>query len=369
MSRPTYAEVDLEAIRQNLRALKVLMGPGVKVLGVIKADGYGHGMVPVGQALEEAGADMLGVALVEEGIELRVAGITLPILVMNILPANEVGAAMEYSLQTMIDDLRTAREIEDQAGRRQTVIQVHLKIDTGMNRLGIRSEEVASAAESLRGMKHLALAGAYTHLACADDENDEVTRQQLARFDEALRGLRAAGFQPPLLHLANSSASIAQPAARFNLVRSGLALYGIRPCRAAAKVNLRPALALKSHVAHLKRVHRGEGVGYGHTWRAQRESILGVLPIGYADGYPRSLSNRGQARVAGRLVPVIGTVCMDAMMVDLTDIESPRVGQVATLIEASHESPLSVEAVARLCGTIPYEILTGLSRRIPRLYR
>jgi len=369
MPRPTYAEVDLGAIRANFRALKSHVGPRVKMLAIVKADAYGHGAVPVSRALQEAGADMLGVAMVEEGVELRRAGLALPILVMGPLPADEIPAAMEHDLRPTVNDLATAQEIERQAAACGKVVRVHLKVDTGMNRLGVRAEEAPLAVESVSRMGHLALEGLYTHFACADEEDADASWQQLMRLQAALAGMRSAGRSPPLVHSANSAALLALPDAHFDMVRSGLALYGIRPCPAAAGVDLRPALALHSQVAHLKRVRAGEGVSYGHTWRAPRDSLLGVLPIGYADGYPRALSNRSSVRVAGRLAPVRGTICMDAAMVDLTDIPDAPVGTPVTLLEASHASPLSAAALASLCGTIPYEILTGLARRVPRVYR
>ena len=368
MSRPTFAEIELAAVRDNYRTLKSLLAPQVKVLGVVKADAYGHGAVPVARTLEAAGIDMLAVALVEEGIELRVAGIGRPILVMGAIPADEIAAAMEYDLTPTIDDLSTAREIESQAAARNRTVRVHLKIDTGMNRLGVRAEDAADAAAAVAAMKHLVLEGAYTHLACADEDGHAATPEQLDRFRRALDAMRAAGVRPALVHAANSSAAIALAEARFDMVRPGLALYGIRPCPAARPLALRPALTLKTRVVHLKHIRPGEGVSYGHKWVADRRSTLGVLPIGYADGYPRALYNGGMARVAGRLCPIRGVVCMDMLLVDLTEVPEPRVGLGATLIEADHSSPISAEALAKLCGTIPYEILTGIGRRVPRVY-
>ena len=368
MPRPTYAEVDLDAIRHNYHVMRSRLGVGVKLLGIVKADAYGHGAAPVARTLEEVGADMFGVALVEEGIELRAAGIQKPILIMGLLPPEEVPAAIEHRLAATIDDLATALELETQAARCHGRLHVHLKIDTGMNRLGVRAEEAPQAFAAVSRLQHLAIDGAYTHFACADGEDDGVSEQQLARLSAALAGMRSAGASVPLVHSANSAAILSIREAHFGMVRSGLALYGVRPCAAASDAGLRPALSLHSRVVHLKRVRRGEGVSYGHTWRAARDSVLGLVPIGYADGYRRALSNRGQVRIAGRLCPVVGVVCMDATLVDLTDLVAPSVGQPATLIEADNSSPISADAIARLCQTIPYEILTGIGRRVPRIY-
>jgi alanine racemase len=245
---------------------------------------------------------------------------------------------------------------------------VHLKIDTGMNRLGFRAEEMPEAAAAIARMDRLKLEGAYTHFACANEDDEQPSRDQLMRLEAALADLKSAGMAPPLVHAANSAAILKIKNAHFDMVRSGLALYGIRPCAAASRADLRPALALRSRVVHLKRVRRGEGVSYGHRWKAPCDSLLGVLPVGYADGYRRLLSNRAQVRIAGRLCPVRGTICMDATMVDLTDVPGAEVGMEATLLEASHDSPLSAGALAELCDTIAYEILTGISGRVPRVY-
>jgi len=368
MPRPTYAQVDLGAVRDNFRALATLAAPRIKVLGVVKADAYGHGAVEVSRTLQDAGIDMLGVALVEEGVLLREAGIRAPILVMGTLPADEMDAALAHDLRVTVADLATAAALQRRAAACRRRARVHLKIDTGMNRLGFRAEEAAAAARAVAAMKRLVVEGAYTHFACADEDGHEATGRQLARLRRAIAAMRAAGVRPPLVHAANSSALITTPAAHFNMVRPGLALYGVRPCPAAAKIRLKPAMTLKTEVAHLKVVRPGEGVSYGHRWKAKRDALLGLLPIGYADGYPRALWRRGKVRVAGRLCPIRGVICMDAMLVDLTAVPDPRVGMPVTLIEDDHASPLSAEALARLCGTIPYEILTGIGSRVPRVY-
>jgi alanine racemase len=375
MPRPTYAQVDLGAIRHNLRALRALLAPRVKVLGVVKADAYGHGAARVARTLQDAGIDMLAVALVEEGVLLRRAGIRAPILVMGTLPADDMDAALAHNLRVTVADLATAAALQRRAAARRRRAVVHLKIDTGMSRMGFRPEEAAAAARTVAAMKRLVLEGAYTHFACADEDGHlpgrqagEATGRQLARLRRALAAMRDAGVRPPLVHAANSSALITMPAAHFNMVRPGLALYGVRPCPAAAKVRLTPALTLKTQVAHLKAVRPGEGVSYGHRWKAKRNTLLGLLPIGYADGYPRALWHRGKVRVAGRLCPIRGVICMDATLVDLTAVSDPHVGMPATLIEADPAGPLSAESLARLCGTIPYEILTGIGSRVPRVY-
>jgi alanine racemase len=369
MPRPTVAEVSLDAIRSNVRALRARLQHDVRMMGIVKAEAYGHGAVPVARTLEEEGIAMLAVALVEEGVALREAGIRVPILVMGAMPADEVATAVRHNLRATVDDAAAAAGLEHEAAACGRSLAVHLKINTGMNRLGVPSGEIREAARTVSHMEHLVIEGAYTHFACADrDDGDEITGRQLLRFQQAIAALRSANVAPPMVHSANSAAVVALGPAHFNMVRPGLAVYGIRPTEAARRLDLRPALALKSRVVHISRLAAGEGVSYGFTWRAARPSIVGLLPIGYADGYRRSLSNKGHVRVAGHLCPVVGTVCMDATMIDLTEVPGAAVGLEATLIEADNDSPISAAAVAGLCGTIPYEILTGLSPRVRRVY-
>jgi alanine racemase len=370
MPRPTFAEIDLTAIRDNIRALRHRLQADVRLMGIVKADAYGHGAVPVSRTLEADGVQMLAVALVEEGVELREAGIRTPILVMGAMPVDEVTTAVRYNLQATVDDAASAVALEHEAASCSRPLTVHLKIDTGMHRLGVPAGDVREAAVTVAQMPHLVVEGAYTHFACADrDDGDEDTGRQLLKFQQALASLAGARVRPACIHTANSAAIVGLGTAHFNMVRPGLAMYGIRPTAAARSVALRPALSLKSKVVHLKRVPRGEGVSYGFTWRAERDSLVALLPVGYADGYRRALSNRGKIRVAGCLCPTVGTICMDATLVDVTDVPGAAVGMEAVLIEADNDSPLSAAAVASLCGTIPYEILTGLSCRVPRVYK
>jgi alanine racemase len=369
MPRPTFAEVNLSAIRGNIRALRQRLQHDVHLMGIVKADAYGHGAVPVARTLEEEGVQMLAVAMVEEGVVLREAGIRTPILVMGAMPLDEVATAVRHDLRATVDDAASAVALEHEAAACSRPLEVHLKIDTGMNRLGVPAGDVRRTATAVAHMPHLVVEGAYTHFACADrDDGEEATGRQLLKFQQALAALAGARVTPTCIHTANSAAIVGLGPAHFNMVRPGLAMYGVRPTAAARTVPLQPALTLRSKVVHLKRVPRGEGVSYGYTWRAERDSLVGLLPVGYADGYRRALSNRGQVRVAGRLCPVVGTVCMDATLVDVTDVPGAAVGMDAVLIEADNDSPLSVSAVASLCGTIPYEIFTGLSCRVPRVY-
>ncbi len=367
--RPTVAEARLGAMEANLRAVKGLVGEEVGVMAVVKADAYGHGAVPVARALAGAGVDALGVVLVCEGVELREAGLELPILVMGTPFADDFDALVTHDLAASLDTLGAARALDAAAARAGQRAAWHLKVDTGMNRLGVRSEDAVALATEAAKLDHLDFTGVFTHFACAECGGHPTIPAQLKRFSQVLAGLRAAAIRPETIHAANSSATITLPATHYTMVRPGLALYGIAPSpEAAARVALEPALSVRTRVARIKRVREGEGVSYGHTWRASRESTIGVLPVGYGDGYPRALSNRGRVRAGGALAPVVGAVCMDATMVDLTDVPGAAEGTEVTVLEADAASPLSAAAIAETAGTIPYEILTGLTKRVPRVY-
>ncbi len=370
MSRPTVADVDLEALVHNLAAVRATVGPDTRVLGVVKADAYGHGAVPVARALERAGIASLGVILASEGVALRQAGVRCPILILGTLFPGDAEAAVAHDLAAMVDSPEAARALDAAAARAGRRATAHLKIDTGMHRLGVPDEEAGAFASQLTGLARVDVEGVYTHFACAEQPDHPSLASQLARFRRAMDAVRAAGLAPRLAHAANSAAAVLQPEGRFDMVRAGLALYGIAPSIPAAIAcpTLKPVLSLRTEIARTKRVPAGGGVSYGHTWTAPRASRVAVLPVGYGDGYPRALSGKARVRIEGRLCPVVGRVCMDATMADVTDVPEAEAGTPVRLIEADVVSPLSAAGLADLAGTIPYEILTGLSKRVPRHY-
>ncbi len=368
--RPTRAEVDLGALVRNVRALRSV-APGVALLAMVKADAYGHGAALIARALETEGVEMLGVALVEEGLALRQAGVGTDILVL--------GGAYEGAWEAMVQvGLCPAVFREDHlealaaaARKLGTVPRAHLKVDTGMARLGAQPQEVPALLARARVLQ-VDVQGVMSHFANADLADAGVTQEQLKMFRAVLAQVDAAGFRPRWRHLANSAAMVALPAARegesLNLVRPGLALYGISPAPWIVPPQpLEPVLSWKTAVVHLKTVPPGTAVSYGGTWTAQRPTRIATLPVGYADGYPRRLSNRGQVLVRGQRAPLVGRVCMDLCMVDVTDVAGAALGDEVVLLGRQGSEQVGAVELAGWLETIPYEVLCGVGARVPRV--
>jgi alanine racemase len=368
--RPAWAEVDLEAVRANTRALTELAHPAA-LLAVVKADGYGHGAVPIARAVLDAGASWLGVALVEEGIELRSAGIDAPVLVLSEPPPAAAPEVVEQELtptvytSSGIDAL--AKAVAD-AGR-DVPLPVHLKVDTGMHRVGCTLDEALDLIELVASRPELELEAVCTHFAVADEPEHPYTGEQLGLFDGFLDRLEAARGRPRLVHAANSAGLLAHPAARYDLVRAGIALYGVPPAPTVADlVALRPALSLRARVTHVQRLPGGSRVSYGLRYELARDSTVATIPIGYADGVPRNLGIAGgEVLVHGRRAPIAGTVTMDQLMVDAGD-ESVEVGDEIVLLGAQGDDEITAQEWAEHLGTIAYEIVTGIGSRVPRQY-
>lgn len=365
MPRPTVARIDASALRFNFAVLRGALRDDVRVLAVVKADGYGHGAAIVAPVLADAGADAFGVATVAEGVELREAGISQSILVLTGAAADDVDAVHEYRLTVALADLDMARRVAARLGSRR--LGVHLKIDTGMGRLGVAPSDLPSFLTHLRGLSQLEVQGVFSHLGDADDAHGEYTNVQLQRFQEAIATVRVFGFVPRAAHLANSVAALTRADTHFNLVRPGIALYGVRP--PGAKVDLLPVMSLRTRIWQLKEVPAGQAISYGQTFVTKRHSRIAVLPIGYADGYDRSLSNRAAVLVRGRRAPVVGRVCMDLTLADVTDIPGAQVDDEVTLWGRDGDSQIAVEEVAQWQDSIPYEVLTRVGKRVPRVVK
>ncbi|MBV8775527.1 MAG: alanine racemase [Deltaproteobacteria bacterium] len=368
--RPTVAEIDLGALRANYLALSEFAN-GARIMAVVKADAYGHGAVAVARALREEGCGHFAIASVEEGAELRAAGISEPIYLLGGFFAEQAQRIVELDLVAPIFDLSIVEPLDRAAealGKRQ--FAVHLKIDTGATRLGVLPADLDAAADALHQARVLRLEGVFTLLANAGDLTSPVTEHQLFLFRQALQALREAGFELSLNHVANSAAMVLRPDAHFNLMRPGLALYGLPPVHALReRVELRPVMTFKTRLMQLKHVPAGCGVSYGHTFITSRASNIGVLPVGYADGYRRGLQMGGEVIVRGRRAPVVGAICMDLTMIDLTDVPGARMGDEVILWGGAGEAMISVNDVARLAQTISYEMLCTVGRRVPRVYR
>ncbi|HMJ14034.1 MAG TPA: alanine racemase [Polyangiaceae bacterium] len=370
--RPTRAEVNLAHLRHNLRVLQ-RAAAGAPVWGVLKADGYGHGAKAVARTLERAGAAGVCVALLEEAIELRQAGIRAPILVMGGYYGRAWGELLRHDLTPVVHDPGQVEALAQEVRYSGSEpVRVHLKVDTGMSRLGALPRDLPGVADALSRYPEVRLEGLMTHFACADEGEPELLDAQLDSFDEATRHLKSLGFSASVRHAANSAALLRSPRARLDLVRPGIALFGVSPAPGLSN-ELRPAMRVRTEIVALRDVPSGQAVGYGATFRARRPTRVATIAMGYADGLSRALSNRGEVLVAGRRAPIIGVVSMDMTMIDVTDVPVARVGDECVVLGAQKgpcgEDHVSAEEMARRLGTIPWEVLTSISRRVPRFYR
>ena len=366
--RPAWVEIDLDALSHNLRVLRRRVGEA-RILAVVKADAYGHGAIAVARALERRGVDWLGVALVEEGAKLRRSGVELPILVLGTIQAGEIDEARAHRLTPAVSSLDQLA-MWARATTESTAVSVHVKVDTGMHRLGLSPREWREAADLLAATPGLRLDGLLSHLAESEDLGSELTARQEESYQEALAIFHPAGATPsgaprPLLHLANSAAALHRPTTRHSLVRAGLALYGIDP--AGLETELAGVMRVKARLVQVREVEAGERVGYGGSWIAERPSLIGVAPLGYADGYPWRLGNRARAFIDGAFVPVVGAVSMDMVTLDLT-ATAAEVGTIVTLLAGSAEQGPTAVELAERAGTVPYEILCHFGLRLPKQY-
>lgn len=366
--RPARVEVDLDAVRDNVRSLADLVAPAA-VLAVVKADGYGHGSVPVARAALEAGAVRLGVAIVQEGVRLREAGIDAPILLLSEPPRQAAAAVVRHGLTATVYTRAGIESLGAAAAAAGARVSVHLKVDTGMHRVGCTPADAVGLARLVAEHPSLELEGVFTHFAVADEPQDPYTAEQVARFDEVLAALAAAGLRPTLVHAANSAGAIAHPAARFDLVRVGITVYGIAPSAALDPVaGLRPALRLTSAVSFVKRVPAGSHLSYGLRYEVVADATIATVPVGYADGVPRRLGEvGGEVLIGGTRHPIAGTVTMDQLLVDVGDAEVVAGDEVVLIGRQGDEEITAADWASRL-GTIAYEIVCGIGPRVPREY-
>ncbi|MCA9628620.1 MAG: alanine racemase [Myxococcales bacterium] len=370
--RPTRAEVNLANLRHNLRVVQRHAG-SAQVWAVLKADGYGHGAKAIARTLERAGAKGICVALLEEGVELREAGIKLPILVMGGYYGRAHGELLRHDLIPVVSDLDQVEALAEEVRfTGSEAARVHLKVDTGMARLGALPKDVRKLAEVLRSRAELKLHGLMTHFACADSGDPATVAEQLGVFQAASDELAALGLVPEVRHAANSAALLSHAPSCLDIVRPGIALFGVAPGQVEC-TELRPVMSVKSELISVREISAGQGVGYGWTWKASRPSRIATVPMGYADGLSRGLSNRGHVLVRGRRAPVVGVVSMDMTMIDVTDVEGADLGDEAVLLGRQKgvlgEECISAGEIAQHLGTIPWEVLTAVSRRVPRFYR
>ena len=367
-----YVEISLEAIGHNIREVKKRLPEGVKLLGVVKANAYGHGAVPVASYLENQ-VDYFATATIEEAVELRENGISAPILILGYVSPSQYSDLVEYDITQTIDSDAQALALEKEAARQNRKAKAHLAVDTGMTRIGFQvTEHDADEAAKIADLPHIELEGMFTHFSCADQEDKTYCSMQMEKYDKMTALLAERGVTIPLRHICNSAGIMEFDDHRFEMVRSGIITYGIYPPEKVKKerLDLIPALSWKSHVIHVKEVGPGIGVSYGATYVTEKPMTrIATVSAGYADGYPRALSNQGCVLIHGKKAPIIGRICMDQMMVDVTDIPDVQVEDVVTLVGTDGDETITIEEIANPAARFDYEMLCDISSRVTRVYK
>lgn len=367
--RPVWVEIDLNAVRHNLAEIRRLVGPQVEIMAVVKAEAYGHGAVKIAQTALQSGASRLGVALPEEGIALRKAGINAPILVFSPLLTDQAETMVRYDLTPTICMLEPAVALSRAAVAAGKKVPCHVKLDTGMNRIGIPAQEGIVFIKKMQSLPGILFEGVFSHLATADERDKEYARHQMKTFNKVIIDLKNEGLLPPKVHLANSAGIIDLPLAYYNLVRPGIILYGMYPSPEVEtdRIRLQPVFSLKTKVVFKKRVPQGSAVSYGRKYVTPRETTIVTLPIGYADGWSRRLSGKAEVLISGKRFPIVGAICMDLCMVDVSD-EPVEIGQEVVLIGSQGSETITAEEIGGYLGTINYEVTCMINDRVPRRY-
>ncbi len=366
---PTRAEVYLDRLQSNVRSILGHIGPEVKLLAVVKADAYGHGAVAVGRAAVNAGVHMLAVYTVAEGYYLRRAGISDPVVVFGPIEPWQAKKCVAHTLTPCVASLELGKALSEAATSACLTVPYHIEVDTGLTRYGIEPEETLPLIKALNKLPGLRREGLFTHFATADEESKEVVWKQFKRFKRVRNLLAEHDITFPLCHVAASSATLDFPEMHLDMVRCGICLYGYYPSPFVSRsVPLQPVMALGSRLARVHSVPKGAGVSYGHDWKATRRSVIGLVPFGYADGMPRPVQGKGSVLVRGKRAPIVGRVAMDQFMVDLTKVPGAQQGDDVTIIGRSGEDEITADEIGEWAGTISYDVLAGVSPRVPRLY-
>lgn len=366
---PTYASVDLDALVYNLTQFRGILSAGCDIIAVVKANAYGHGAVEIAKTLMRHGITRVAVVSIDEGITLRKAGIKAAIVVLGPLFPEQISDLVAHQLTPIISDAALLPDLARVAALLPQPYPVHLKVDTGMRRLGLSQSELAPLLSSKSFPTSLRLEGFMTHLADSDGETTAVTEQQLVRFNQAIDTVKFYGLHVPLIHAANSGGAVRFPQAHFSAVRPGIMLYGCHTMPSSVSVpDLKPVFSLQTHVAQIRTIQPGDTISYNGTFTARRPTRVAVLPIGYADGLSRRVSNRGQVLIRGQRAPIVGLVCMDMVMVDITEVPGAVVGDEVVLIGRQGQDRITATEMATWTGTIPYEVLCSIGPRVPRVY-
>ena len=366
--RPTRAEIDLSAVSYNIAQIKKKVAPA-DIMAVVKADGYGHGMVQVARCAVKNGINFFAVELIEEAVTLRENEITAPILVFGFAIPELTPVFVEHDLTVTIYEWRSAEALEKAAAAAGKRVPVHINVDTGMGRAGVDWQNAAALLHRMQSLQHINIEGIYTHYPTSDERDRSFAELQIARLTEVLHQLEAEGIRIPIVHTANSGAILDLPNSYFNYVRPDALLYGFYPSTETSEsIDIKPAMSIKSQVVQMKEIGRGTSVGYGRTFIAEAPTKITTLPMGYADGYRHLLSNKGEVLIRGRRYPIVGRVCMDLIMIDLgaeTDVE---IGDEVVVLGTQGKESISVYLLAEKCNTLPYEITCAISKRVPRVY-
>jgi alanine racemase len=368
--RPVWAEVDLDKLAHNMREIRKA-AQSREIIAVIKADGYGHGALDIAPTLLENGATRIAVAVLNEAVELRRGGIEEPIMVLGFTPPSLIDMLLRYDIEQTVYSYDLAKEISQLAKKKNKVAKLHIALDTGMGRIGfLPNEESAEEVYKISKLPNIIIEGLFSHFSSADEEDKSYTRLQLERYNYFYNNLLQKGVKVNIRHIANSAAIIDMPEAHFEAVRPGIILYGYYPSEEVLKqkITLKPVMSLKTNIVHIKNLPTGEYISYGRKFKTSRESIIATLPVGYADGYTRLLFNKAKVIVNGSFVPVIGRICMDQCMVDVTDIPGVKLGDEVVLMGEQDGLEFTADHIAELIGTINYEITCMISKRVPRVY-
>jgi alanine racemase len=376
-NRATRAEIDLQAFQHNLQNIRNFLDPQTKIMAVIKADAYGHGAIPCAQVAVKHGADYLGVAVIEEGIELRESGVSAPILILAGILPDEVEELVRHDLETVLCTPALAKALSNEAEKQNKTVSIHIKVDTGMNRLGVTPEKLPTLLDQIRNLNNLKIEGVSTHFSSADDEDHSITQKQLNKIHTALGILQKEGVPASMIHSANSSALFKFPESRFDMVRPGLILYGALPSPSLQTVfdrekklkPFQPVMQWKSQIILVKPVSSGQAVSYSGSFTTQRESLIATLPIGYADGLQRILSNKMDVLIRGQRAPQVGNICMDMILIDVTEVSGVQAGDEVVIFGRQGDQQISVEELALKAQTIPYEILCNVGKRVQRVHQ
>ncbi len=365
-----HADINLDAICNNIRRTREIIQPETKIMAIIKADGYGHGAIPIAKVLDSL-VDAYGVAILEEAIELRDSGVTKPILILGVTPEPYYPELIQYDVMQTVFAYDTARKIAEEAQKQNKIAKIHIKLDTGMGRIGFSiSESSKLSILNIAKLEGIKIEGCFTHFARADEKDKEYTHIQLKKYTDFVNELEEEGIPIPVKHISNSAGIIDVPEANFDMVRSGISTYGLYPSNEVdrTRMKLEPAMSIKAHISYIKEVDKEVGISYGSTFVTTRKTKVATIPVGYGDGYPRSLSSKGRVLIHGQSAPILGRVCMDQFMVDITHIEGVEEGDTATLLGCDGSECITVEELADMAYSFNYEFVCDIGKRIPRVF-